>query len=103
MVVSTPTTSNNDFETIEAIVSNHALMNPDFGLSFGYIGNLERNRDDRAWYIFTKFKSNTSRGRSVSFGGVATKNLGTLRAAAEYRLHTWIEQLREKRHRGEIY
>lgn len=58
-------------------------LHPAIGASFGYIGNLEHRRDDRQWSVFTKLSSNPSpTACNVSWGGVATAELGALAVSA---------------------
>jgi hypothetical protein len=66
---------------------------PDLGLSFGYIGNLERWGDDRSWRIFTKLSDRHTNCCNVSWGGVGTANLATLATPeALARLNTWLQK-----------
>lgn len=43
-------------------------MFPALGVSYGYIGNLERWGDDRSWYVFTKIREHGD-SMSVRLGG----------------------------------
>lgn len=68
-------------DTITAAVKALAAQYPQLGLSFGYIGDLGRNYDDRSWRVFTKLVDKT--GRSVSFGYHSTEELADLAARVE--------------------
>ena len=58
---------------IRALVETFKAKYPDLGLSYGYIGNLERQRDDRSFRIFTNRRSLLT-GSSISYhcGGFAS-------------------------------
>ena len=45
--------------------------------TFGYIGNVERRRDDRAWYAFRPHPGRVGTAED-RIGGVATEDLSTL-------------------------
>jgi hypothetical protein len=60
------------YEALEALVAQAKDAHPDLGLSFGYIGNLERWGDDRDWRIFT---NRMLGGRSYSLPLGSTDNL----------------------------
>jgi len=66
---------------------------PELGLSFGYIGNLERWGDDRSWRIFTKLSDGPTSCCNVSWGRVNTDRLDTLATPdALARLDAWLEK-----------
>ena len=67
------TTTMTAYEALAAFVKAEAIKHPDLGLSFGYIGNLERWGDDRSWCVFTN-RRNTY-GHSVSYYLGDTKDL----------------------------
>jgi hypothetical protein len=52
-------------DLVEVAVAQAKLDHPDLGLSVGYIGNMERWGDDRAWRVFTN-RVGVS-GQSLSF------------------------------------
>jgi len=62
---------------------------PQIGLTFGYIGNLERWGDDRSWYFFTKVRPPQS-DNCLSFGSCRTDKLDEFIAKAERELENWI-------------
>lgn len=65
---------------------------PALGLSFGYIGNVDRFGDDRGWRVFSNRR--TACGRSQSFGDYSTERLGDmLEAVKSGRVRTWCESL----------
>lgn len=66
---------------------------PDAGLSFGYIGNLGPQLDDRSWRFFTKIEVGTGNHRSrVYFGGYGTDDLPKLADRAEKGLENFLHQ-----------
>ncbi len=77
------------YEQISEIVTTAAEANPELGLSFGYIGNLEErwNLDDRSWRVFTKVR------HVRSFGDYATVNLHEmLKAIQSPYFAGWLER-----------
>lgn len=75
---------------IEDIVRAHGKQYPTAGLSFGYIGNISKNEDDRAWMIFTSLHDST--GRRLSFGHAVTARLPELLDQIEQRFRPWLEE-----------
>ena len=66
---------------------------PAAGLTFGYIGNIERGRDDRAWSFWaTKFRTGEY-GNAARFGYHDTTDLEALADKAEAELENWIIKL----------
>lgn len=63
---------------------------PEAGLSFGYIGNIERWGDDRGWRFFTHLKD--AHWRDMSFGSQATENLPRLLEYAEKGLEPFLRK-----------
>lgn len=47
-------------------------------LSMGYIGNLERGRDDRLWFVWIKGTTLRRSGNAVGVGPYATEDLGRM-------------------------
>lgn len=66
---------------------------PQLGLSFGYIGNLERWGDDRCWRIFTKLSDGPTSYCNVSWGRVDTNHLAALATPeAIARFEDWLQK-----------
>jgi hypothetical protein len=86
-------------EMIRAIMDECAIKYAKLGLSFGYVGNCNlfggKGFDDRSWRVFTNLRERNG-NYSVSFGGQATDNLGSLLVQAETGLDAWC-QLQMKR------
>ena len=51
---------------IELLVKTVQDIQPEVGVSFGYIGNLERRSDDRQWYIWTAKKGHCHIGKDFA-------------------------------------
>jgi hypothetical protein len=64
--------TNDAVDTITALVKTEANRHPELGLSFGYIGNIDRFGDDRGWRVFS---NRTQDGRSFSLDLGGTANL----------------------------
>lgn len=72
-----------------------AAKYPTAGLTFGYIGNVERGRDDRTWMFWaTNFRTGLF-GNAASFGYHESADLDALADSAETDLETWIVNMIE--------
>lgn len=67
---------------------------PAAGLSFGYIGNVNGNNDDRSWRFFTHIPDkNDPRGvMRHAFGGEGTEGMQKLAERAERYLERWLRE-----------
>lgn len=79
---------------IREIVEVQNLLRPEVGLSYGYIGNIYQDRDDRSFCVFTRLKDNT--GRSVTYGGVGLAQLPSLLLDMECEFEAWLERLYDR-------
>jgi len=66
-------------------------------LTFGCIGNVwndgRANPDDRAWYIFSDFVTDSTWGeRRAHFGGYSTAQLSNMLAAMHTHFENWIRR-----------
>lgn len=97
-----PSADGNTWERFDDVTPPDALIGhavlaladefPALGLSFGYIGNVDRFGDDRGWRVFSNQR--TSCGRSHCFGDYSTDRLGDmLEAVKAGRVRTWCESL----------
>lgn len=85
---------------VRALADDH----PRLGLSFGYIGNLTHNDDDRAWSVFTTLS--TRRGANacnVRWGSVPTSELPKLASKAETDLADWCARTEGRLDAGELF
>ena len=89
------------FDKCEDLVKELNQRYPAAGLSFGYIGNVSHQYDDRSWRFFTKIKpifDNKSQfhqsRNNWSFGSCATGDVPHLYAYAkrllEAQIRTWL-------------
>lgn len=79
----TPDRIDCEIRMLTAITDAARRMHPELGLSFGYIGNLERRHDDRQWSVFSKLTDRASSlGCNISWGRAATHELGALAVKA---------------------
>jgi len=70
-----------------------AAKYPAAGLTFGYVGNVERWGDDRAWSFWaTKFRAGMYRN-AARFGYHSTPELDQLANKADAELEAWIVKL----------
>lgn len=67
------------YDKMTKLVESLKRKYPEARLSFGYIGNFERSRDDRAFYVFSKLSQPGSPGRNWKWGGYAAENDGILK------------------------
>ena len=74
-------------DIVEAQIPNH----PKIGLSYGYIGNIYQDRDDRSFTVFTRLKQ--SDGRAVSYGGFSLEQLPSLLLDMECEFEAWLDAL----------
>lgn len=89
---------------LQTLVQTLASAHPGLGMSFGYIGNLTHNEDDRAWSVFTTLS--TRRGANacnVRWGSVATSELPKLAAKAETDLAEWCAHTEGRLAAGELF
>jgi len=81
-------------ERCETLLKEMQELFPQVGLSFGYIGNVERWGDERSWKFFTKVKlpgRDMFYDNCASFGYASTDNLDKLADEAENSLRHWLE------------
>lgn len=67
---------------------------PQANISFGYIGNLYRDLDDRSWQFFTSLQNEPGGwgDNRATFGSHATQNLHDLWLTASEELETFIQR-----------
>ena len=53
-------------DDIKMLIETVQAIHPEVGISFGYIGNLERRSDDRQWYIWTAKKGHCHIGKDFA-------------------------------------
>jgi hypothetical protein len=68
--MTTPTTTLQAEAIIDALVAQAKLDHPTLGLSYGYIGNMERWGDDRDFRVFTNRREQDGRSVSYPLGGL---------------------------------
>jgi hypothetical protein len=77
-------------ERCENVLKGLRAAFPEAGLSFGYIGNLTSQMDDRSWRFFSHIPKKDAHGfetgESWSFGGYSTEDLDHCAAWAEAEL-----------------
>lgn len=70
-------------KVLRAITDAARRMHPELGLTFGYIGNLESNRDDRSWSVFARLSLRPeATACNVRWGNAAIHELPQLACAA---------------------
>lgn len=82
-------------KTVEALSAEF----PQLGLSYGYVGNLSPQYDDRSFKVFTVLRD---RGMSVSFGGYPASRLGHLCRDVRKGLRAWCEEQAKQLADGKI-
>lgn len=90
-------------DKIGAMVKTLRGKYPRLGLSFGYIGDLDRDRDDRSFYIFTNCRRGGRSASFPSFGGFSYTHLPEMLAAAEAHLEAWLQELAADIAKGKAY
>ena len=90
-------------DKIGAMVKVLRAKYPRLGLSFGYIGDLDRERDDRSFYIFTNCRRGGRSASFPSFGGFSYTRLPEMLAAAEAHLEAWLQELAADIVKGKAY
>ena len=88
---------------IGAMVKDLRGKFPRLGLSFGYIGDLDRDRDDRSFYIFTNCRRGGRSASFPSFGGFSYTRLPEMLAAVEAHLEAWLQELAADVAKGKAY
>ena len=87
--------SRTDFaiKMLDAATRAARRLHPELGISFGYIGNFDPRFDDRLWSVFSKLSTRpTATACNVSWGRVATANLGDLAVRAAFgELFDWAD------------
>lgn len=83
------------YERCEKLQKELAAKYPAAGLTFGYIGNVERWGDDRAWSFWATNIRRGAYGNASRFGYHETPKLEALADLAEADLETWIVNLIE--------
>jgi hypothetical protein len=99
----TPTTSTRSaYERIGIVLHELIQRHPRLGLTFGYIGNLERWGDDRGWKVFTACSRPSGFAKSVSWGDYPTSHLDQMADAAEQHLGGWCARIEAEIDSGKI-
>lgn len=99
----TPTTSTRSaYERIGIVLHELIPRHPRLGLTFGYIGNLERWGDDRGWKVFTACSRPSGYATSVNWGDYPTSHLDQMADAAEQHLAGWCEKIEAEIDKGKV-
>lgn len=81
-------------KVLDAVTATARRLHPELGLSFGYIGNLEGDRDDRSWSVFARLSIRPeATACNVRWGNAAFHDLPQLaRAAALGDVFYWADR-----------
>ncbi|MFZ3482080.1 hypothetical protein [Sphingomonas sp. 3-13AW] len=84
------------YETIHAAVNAAAVLYPQLGLSFGYLGGVGpgcgEHGDDRSWQVFTKLATpRCVNACDVSFGSVDTDRIEDLASQMGDPFQAWLK------------
>lgn len=93
-------------DIIRAEVGRLAVLHPDLGLSYGYIGNCDLSGsrfDDRSFMVFTTLRSGHGPCPDIHFGGVPHADLGALAFTVSRNLEPWVREQQDRLDRGEIH
>jgi len=98
----TATVQRSALDRIATVFYAQRDQHPRLGLSFGYIGNLERWGDDRGWKIFTSCSRPSNFATSVSWGDYPTSHLDQMADAAKQHLAAWCDRIEAEIDSGQI-
>lgn len=77
------------YEQLDALQKELAAKYPEIGLTFGYIGNIERWGDQRCWKFFTRVCF-PAQQYGASWGSYDSDDLNVMLADAKAKLERWI-------------